>query len=144
MNVRESRSIFAAEYLKTMDLEQAAKKAGLSPQPELLEKYREDLNRTRIVLGGQVTGEDVLRRLVRLGFGTGRECAALLEGSWEEKGLDLSLVSEVKRGSNGTVEFKLIDRVSVLEKLLELMKSEEDGAESFLKALQNDEGGEMA
>lgn len=83
--------------------------------------------------------EDVIRRLARLGFGTGKECAVLLEGQWDEKELDLSLVSEVKRSANGTMEIKLIDRVSILNRLLELLKTEEDGAEAFLRALQAEE-----
>lgn len=83
--------------------------------------------------------EDVINRLVRLGFGDGKEVAAVLEGRWEDEGLDLSLVSEVKRGSNGTLEVKLIDRVGILYRLLELLKTEEDGAEAFLRSLQEAE-----
>lgn len=84
--------------------------------------------------------EDVINRLVRLGFGNGKEVAAVLDGRWEDEGLDLSLVSEVKRGSNGTMEVKLIDRVGILYRLLELLKVEEDGAEAFLRSLQEAEG----
>lgn len=83
--------------------------------------------------------EDVIRRLTRLGFGTGSECAVLLEGQWNEKELDLSLVSEVKRSANGAMEIKLIDRVGILNRLLELMKTEDDGAEAFLRSLQTEE-----
>ena len=83
--------------------------------------------------------EDVINRLVRLGFGDGKEVAAVLEGRWEDENLDLSLVSEIKRGSNGTLEVKLIDRVGILYRLLELLKTEEDGAEAFLRALQEAE-----
>lgn len=84
--------------------------------------------------------EDVLERLVRLGFGSGKECAALLEGRCTEEDVDLSLVSEVKRGVNGNIELKLIDRVSILNRLLELLKTDEDGAEAFLRSLQEGEG----
>ena len=84
--------------------------------------------------------EDVINRLVRLGFGDGKEVAAVLEGRWEDDNLDLSLVSEVKRGANGTLEVKLIDRVGILYRLLELLKTEEDGAEAFLRFLQEAEG----
>ena len=84
--------------------------------------------------------EDVINRLVRLGFGDGKEVAAVLEGRWEDDHLDLSLVSEVKRGANGTLEVKLIDRVGILYRLLELLKTEEDGAEAFLRFLQEAEG----
>ena len=81
---------------------------------------------------------DVVARLIRLGFGNGRECAALLEGRWEDRELDLSLVSEVKRGANGAIEVKFIDRVSILYRLLGLLKSDEDGAEAFFRALQEE------
>lgn len=86
----------------------------------------------------QMDYDKVLERLIQLGFGTGRECAALLEGRWEDEGLDLSLVSEMKRGANGTVEIKLIDRVSILYRLLELLRGQEDGAEAFLRSLQEE------
>ena len=131
----EKRKRFAEAYLRTMDVGTAAAAAGYTADPELLEKCQEELERQRAMLGGQVTYEDVLRRLVRLGFGSGKECGALLSGDWQEE-LDLSLVSEVKRGSNGTVEVRLIDRVGVLLRLLELLGSKEDGAEEFLKSLQ--------
>lgn len=131
----EKRKRFAEAYLRTMDVEAAAKEVGYTAYPELLEKCRGELERQREVLAGQVTYEDVLRRLVRLGFGNGKECMSLISGDWEGD-LDLSLVSEVKRGSNGTVEFKLIDRVGVLLRLLELLESKEDAAEDFLKSLQ--------
>ncbi len=83
--------------------------------------------------------DDVINRLVRLGFGDGKEVAAVLEGRWEDESLDLSLISEVKRGANGTLEVKLIDRVGILYRLLELLKTEEDGAEAFLRSLQEAE-----
>ncbi len=88
----------------------------------------------------KVTYEDVLERLVRLGFGSGKECGALLAGRWEDENLDLSLVSEVKRGASGNVEIKLIDRVGILIRMMELLKNSEDGAEAFLRALQSEEG----
>ncbi len=133
----KKRKRFAEMYLKTMDVGQAAAAAGYTADPELLEKCQGELGRQRSMLMGQVTYEDVLRRLVRLGFGRGQECGALLSGEWEDE-MDLSLVSEVKRGSNGTVEVKLIDRVGLLLRLLELLDRKEDGAEEFLKALQTE------
>ena len=128
---------FVMEYLRSMDLQAAAGVIGAEPRPALLEKYREKVEAGRDILGRQVTYEDVVRRLVRLGFASGRECAALLDGTWETEGLDLSLVTEVKKNSSGTVEFKLIDRIGVLKLLLELLKADEDGAEAFLRSLQD-------
>lgn len=138
----DRRRTFAQVYLKTMDLEEAAKAVGETPRPELLKRYEGEVERWRDSLRQQVTQEDVIRRLVRLGFGSGKECISLLEGGGAE--MDLSLVSEVKRSANGAVEFKLIDRVGVLRQLLELLKSDEDGAEAFLRSLQGGEAGEEA
>jgi len=131
---KEKRGRFAAEYLLTMNLEKAARAAGYEPSAELLEKCRGELSRQRELLSAEITGEDVLRRLQRLGFGTGEELEGILSGEME--GLDLSMVSEVKRGSNGTVELKLINRVDLLLRLWEILQHQEDGAEEFLKSLQ--------
>ena len=40
-------------------------------------------------------------------------------------GLELSLLSEVKRGANGAMEIKLVDRAELLERLGELKRAEE-------------------
>lgn len=141
MTAKEQRSAFALQYLDSLELKTAANRVGLEVKPELLEKCQEELERYRRILGRQITREDVIRRLARLGFGSGGECISLLDGSWHEEGLDLSLVSEVRKNANGGVEFKLIDRVSVLRQLLELLSTEEDGAEAFLRALQAEESG---
>ncbi len=59
--------------------------------------------------------------------------------------LDLSLLSELKRNGNGTVEIKLVDRVKALTELIALLRESEDGpvtgqAESFYQALENQAG----
>ncbi|MEG1430327.1 MAG: XRE family transcriptional regulator, partial [Oscillospiraceae bacterium] len=60
-------------------------------------------------------------------------------GAWAElEGLDLTALSEFKRNSAGSVEMKLVDRVAVLEKLLELQGADGAGAEAFLKALEGE------
>lgn len=55
----------------------------------------------------------------------------------EVDGLDLSLLSEIKRSPNGTVELKFIDRVAVLKALSELQNAEhtENGNAGFYAAL---------
>lgn len=50
----------------------------------------------------------------------GEEDLSLLDG------LDLSLISEIKRSPNGAVEMKFVDRLAVLRELLELRKTEEE------------------
>ena len=53
-------------------------------------------------------------------------------------GLDLSLLSEVKRSPNGTVELKFVDRLAVLRELGSIekaAKSENETGASFYSAL---------
>lgn len=139
MTEKESR--FARVYLATMDMEKAAKEIGGKLPGELPEKYAEAIRVCRQRISDTITREDVIRRLVQLGFRSGEECLEIFEGQREN--IDLSLVSEIKRNGNGTVELKLIDRVAVLKLLLELLKGDEgDGAEAFLRSLQAEEGQE--
>ena len=49
--------------------------------------------------------------------------------------LDLSAISEIKRGKDGVFEIKLIDRMKALEYWESLEALGEEGAESFLSAL---------
>ena len=53
----------------------------------------------------------------------------------EIDGLDLTALTEFKRGANGTVEVKLIDRMAVLERMAGLLGSQEDRTEALLCAL---------
>ena len=58
-------------------------------------------------------------------------------------GLDLSLLTEMKRSANGTVEIKLLDKLEVIRELNELRRSEnaeEAATASFYKALDNAAG----
>ena len=88
---------------------------------------------------GELRQQDVLRRLAELAFGKANDCVRLvLEEAPEVEKLDLSLLSEVKRNEKGTVEVKLVDRLQALEQLAELIPGEKDGAEAFLKALQEE------
>ena len=62
----------------------------------------------------------------------GEEDLSLLDG------LDLSLISEIKRSPGGAVEMKFVDRLAVLRELLELSKSEDSenaAGNSFYAAL---------
>ena len=53
--------------------------------------------------------------------------------------LDLSMLSEIKRNSNGTVEIKLLNRLDALELLAKLVSEggSQSAAEEFFRALQN-------
>ena len=92
---------------------------------------------------GTLTREDVARRLAELAFGRANDCVKLvLEGNAEIDGLDLSLLTELKRNDKGTVEVQLVDRLKALEQLANLAQSQGTDLESFLQALQG--GGETA
>lgn len=90
---------------------------------------------------GQISREDVVRRLAELAFGRANDCVKLVleEGTSLDK-LDLSLLSEVKRNDKGTVEVRLIDRLRALEQLQLLASENGSEVEEFLKALQGEPG----
>ena len=89
---------------------------------------------------GKLRREDVLRRLAELAFGQPNDCVRLaLEELPDLKGLDLSLLSEIRRSDKGLVEIKLIDRVKVLERLEQAMGDEPGGVGELLRALGSGE-----
>ena len=89
---------------------------------------------------GRLRREDVLRRLAELAFGQPNACVRLaLEELPDLKGLDLSLLSEIKRSDKGMVEIRLIDRGKVLERLAQAMEDEGDGVGELLRALGSGE-----
>ena len=89
---------------------------------------------------GKLRREDVLRRRAELAFGQPNDCVRLaLEELPDLKGLDLSLLSEIRRSDKGLVEIKLIDRVKVLERLEQAMGDEGDGVGELLRALGSQE-----
>ena len=91
------------------------------------------------IRAGQVTREDVARRLAELAFGKANDCVKLvLEDAPKVGRLDLSLLSEVKRNDKGTVEVRLVDRLRALEQLALLAQDKGQDLESFLQALQGE------
>ena len=98
-----------------------------------------DAELKRRIRSGQVSREDVVRRLAELAFGRANDCVKLVleEGTSLDK-LDLSLLSEVKRNDKGTVEVRLIDRLRALEQLQVLAKENGSDVEAFLMALQGE------
>jgi hypothetical protein len=98
-----------------------------------------DAELKRRIRTGQISREDVVRRLAELAFGRANDCVKLVleEGTSLDK-LDLSLLSEVKRNDKGTVEVRLIDRLRALEQLQLLASENGKDVEAFLKALQGD------
>ena len=91
------------------------------------------------IRAGQVSRQDVTRRLAELAFGRANDCVRLaLEDSPDLGALDLSLLSEVKRNEKGTVEIRLIDRLRALEQLALMTDGENTEAEAFLQALRGE------
>ena len=89
---------------------------------------------------GPVTRQEVKRRLAELAFGRVNDCVRLvMEEGVSPGGLDLSLLSEIRRTEKGAVEIKLIDRLKVLEQLTALTEEETSGAEAFLEALRGEQ-----
>ena len=103
-----------------------------------LEETRSTLKRR--IRKGRLRREDVLRRLGELAFGQPNDCVRLaLEELPDLKGLDLSLLSEIKRSDKGMVEIRRIDRVKVLERREQAMGDEGDGMGALLQALGSPE-----
>ena len=93
------------------------------------------------IRAGQVSRQDVTRRLAELAFGRANDCVRLaLEDSPDLGTLDLSLLSEVKRNEKGTVEIRLIDRLRALEQLALMTDGENTEAEAFLQVLRGADG----
>ena len=91
------------------------------------------------IRSGQVSREDVVRRLAELAFGRANDCVKLvLQENVSLDKLDLSLLSEVKRNEKGTVEVRLIDRLRALEQLQILASESGNDVEAFLMALQGE------
>ena len=91
----------------------------------------------RRIREGRTDRQDVIRRLSELAFGSANDCVRLvLEEQPDLKGLDLSLVSEIRRSDKGGVEVKLLDRLRVLEQLTRLTGEGGTDVDAFLQALQ--------
>lgn len=89
------------------------------------------------IASGEIRRRDVVRRLAELAFGPANDCVRLtLEDVPDPAGLDLGLLSEIKRNEKGTVEIKLVDRLRALELLSMLAVEEKQGLETFLQALK--------
>lgn len=84
--------------------------------------------------------EDILRQLAELAFGKANDCVALamLGDEAELQKLELSQLAGIKRGKDGSVEVRLIDRMQALKELAALC-AEEDSPEALMRALCGEE-----
>ena len=92
------------------------------------------------IRAGEIRKQDVTRRLAELAFGRVNDCVklALVEEA-ELDGLDLSLLSEVRRTEKGLVEIKLIDRLKVLEQLGKALEADGNQMAALLEAVGSGE-----
>jgi len=105
-----------------------------------MESKEKDKTLKQRIKTGDIRRQDVTRRLAELAFGKANDCVRLaLEENPCLEDLDLSLLSEVQRPEQGTVEIKLIDRLRALEQLAQTAGAEKTDVDAFLQALQGGE-----
>ena len=92
--------------------------------------------------------KDIVKRLGEIALGRANDVIKLAfmdpgDAGFEIDGLDLTMLAEIRRSANGSVELKLISRLEALKTMLEAVEGE-PGEESaaFLAAL-NKSAGEM-
>ncbi len=126
---------FAQAFLCSMDADQAAKAVGRKNGAALLsmDLVQREIQKQR---EERIRQEDVTRRLAKLAYGRVNDCVRLvLEEGAELEGLDLDLLTEVRRSDKGSVEVKLVDRLAVLEQLERILQQDQAGPEALLRAL---------
>ena len=139
---RKRQEQFCRILLQRMDPELAGQACGVKdPYAMLASKgVQRRLERVRKSVQQSVTREDVIRRLAQLCFGGANDAAKLVLAEKPEAAaleeMELSAVSELKRGSNGVVEIKLLDRVKALSVLYDILsQKEQDNSLSLYDAL---------
>lgn len=85
--------------------------------------------------------EQIIKRMWRLanaGAGDAVKLACFPPEEWKDtEKLELEALTEFKRGSNGVVELKFVDRGRLLERLLDAVEhSGEDQVERFLQTME--------
>lgn len=137
-NLPSEKRQFAAAYLRCFDADAAAAAIGRRDGIRMLSTpaVQRELKLQREQC--DVCRQDVLRRLAQLAFGKANDCVKLvMQEAPDLDGLDLSLLSEVKRNDKGTVEVKLIDRIRPLEQLLAAGTDSADAAGAFFAAAED-------
>ena len=91
------------------------------------------------------TREEILAQMWKLANASSADAVHMAcspEEEWGEvKKMDLNSVTEFKRGANGVIELKFVDRGKLLERLLDAVDhSGEEQIDRFLRAMEGDEG----
>ena len=135
---REQVETFCRAFLRTFSPERAAREAGVDDPMTLLRSAvcQKELKRQRSLLDAQLTQQDVLRRMADLAFGRANDCVRLaLEPEVNVSGLELDLLSELKRSEKGALEVKLVDRTALLQALLLHLTEAETPMDDLLRAM---------
>jgi hypothetical protein len=104
---------------------------------EAMEAKTQEKSLKSRIKGGEIRRRDVTRRLAELAFGKANDCVRLVLGEDVQlEGLDLSLLTELKRNDKGTLEIRLVDRLKALEMLAQFAEKDGTDLESFLQAMQ--------
>ena len=135
---------FCKAYLRTLSLERAEQDSGVSDGCARLRRpaLRKRLDQMRDAMSS-VEQSDLIRRLCELAFSRSNDAIRLayMEHPDEETidRLDLSAVSEFKRGSNGGVEIRFLDRVKAIDTLRSFLcpAPADSDAAAFLQALED-------
>ena len=82
----------------------------------------------RDALKKELTKAELIRRVTQLAFGKPNDAVKLLFLDEDNRELvnklNLSMVTEVKKSSNGTVEIKLLNRMELFRLLADLIKAD--------------------
>jgi len=124
----EKEMLFCNLYSATRNPREAAARAGYKIFPEkigLRLLNRQDIKDTLSAMKRQVQKGDAAAGLKRLAFSSVSDALRLIYAEeplspTELEGLDLFMVSEIKRPKGGGMEIKFFDRIKALEKLSEI------------------------
>lgn len=90
--------------------------------------------------------KDVMKRLGEIALGRANDAVKLVFTDPDRLNidiLDLTMLSEVRRAANGSVELKLLNRLDALKIMMDAVRDEPGGeAMEFLQTLCNTEAGD--
>lgn len=141
MKLSSKQELFCHYYHITRNHKEAAARAGflLPDRTGLKLLASQDIRRRIRELDGQKGfRQEAIRGLKRIAFGSISDAVRLLRDEEIENldGLDLFMVSEIKRPKGGGMEIRFYDRLKALEILSQCGEQEADLALPFYRALE--------